>query len=434
MERFMPHASSRLPNTHERTSPPDRGASSDEGSAALLRRTATLLIRQRTDGILQAVSTALGWIGECAAVDRVTLKFFHAGARRPGHTLLSTSDDADAPEAGPPAHSPDAWPSDVIRINDTAIPPHAAGAGSPQVGDARAVVVLPHTLPDNAHATVMMEMLREPRDWTDQDVDMLSVVSEILALAVNRYEIERGSVQTQRKLRLMARLNSVGEVAAVLAHELNQPLAAIVNFSAACHRSAVNGTLGTDELINDLEHIERQSHRAASIIHRLRAFVGGATPRGAVSLNEVIRDVIPLLHPDPEEEGVEVELDLAEGLPNVIVDRVQIEQVVANLCRNGVESMSQTPSEQRQLRVRTRLAPDGFVEVLISDRGEGVDADRAGTLFTSFNSTKPGGMGLGLTIARRILDHHEGRLDWRSRSGGGSTFFFRLPVPTREAP
>jgi C4-dicarboxylate-specific signal transduction histidine kinase len=221
----------------------------------------------------------------------------------------------------------------------------------------------------------------------------------------------------------------MGEVATGMAHELNQPLAAIVNYASGCTRRIQGGVGQPGELLGALGQIASQARRASEIIRRLRALVGKQAPmRTDADLNHLVREVCSFVEFETSKLGVQIELELApEGVP-VHVDLVQIEQVLLNLVRNALDALEEVPPEQRWLGIRTQATADGEAVVCVDDNGPGVEPERLARLFDPFFTTKDGGMGMGLPISQTILENHDGRIWAESEPGRGTIFHVALPL------
>ena len=234
--------------------------------------------------------------------------------------------------------------------------------------------------------------------------------------------------EIQGELARMARLNELGEMASTLAHELNQPLAAISNYTQGCVRLLRN----MDDAIavrmkEALEETARQSLRAGGIIRHLREFVTlGETEKAQEDIRKVIEEACALALVGSRERGVRSIFDFSPDAGAVMVDRVQIQQVLINLVRNAMEAMRD--SERRELLVRTVAGGRGAVTVEVSDTGPGISDEIAARLFQPFVTSKPGGMGIGLSISRRIVEAHGGELSASRNADGGATFRFSLPT------
>lgn len=231
----------------------------------------------------------------------------------------------------------------------------------------------------------------------------------------------------QEKLLFTSRLMSVGEMAATLAHELNQPLAAIVNYLNGSLR-LVDQAGGPVQVERALQAARTQAEHAAAVIARVREFVRAREPRrDAHDLAAIAATVLELLRLEAERQQLRIELALATPLPPVYADRVMVEQVLLNLVKNAIEAMREVPVTQRGLRIEARVNLDGDIEVRVCDRGAGLGPTEREQLFSPFHTTKADGLGIGLAICRSIIEYHEGRLFFEPRDGGGSIFGFTLP-------
>ena len=231
----------------------------------------------------------------------------------------------------------------------------------------------------------------------------------------------------QSELMHNARLSTMGQMASALAHELNQPLTAVINYAQASRRLASAG--GTpDQLESVLEKTVAQANRAGQIIRRLRDFLEkGDTERRLEVISRVVEEAIALALVGAKDIGVRVRLDIAHELPDVMMDRIQIQQVLLNLVRNAIEAMEH--SDRRELALVTRLTAEDTVETAVIDTGPGLAPEVAANLFQPFVSTKAKGMGLGLSICRTIIEAHGGRLTAEANPDGGTVFRFTLPCP-----
>jgi two-component system sensor kinase FixL len=226
-----------------------------------------------------------------------------------------------------------------------------------------------------------------------------------------------------------ARLLELGEMATSIAHEINQPLAAIVSFAEGCLRLLRSGRAEEEVLADALQQIAEQGQRAGAIIQSLRQLARrGAAERSWIDVNQTIRDVLGLIGHQVKRGGVRVALELDAALPPVLADKVQIEQVMLNLARNAIEAMEVT--ERKVLSIRSYPhAPSGAgVEIAVADTGTGLPPQDAHRVFDPFFTTKQGGVGIGLAISRSIIESHGGKLGARSRPDGGAEFSFSLPV------
>jgi two-component system sensor kinase FixL len=239
--------------------------------------------------------------------------------------------------------------------------------------------------------------------------------------------------QISNELTRLARVNELGEMASTLAHELNQPLSAIANYVQGCRRmlERLDDELAS-RMRGALEETAKQALRAGNIIRHLREFVTrGDTERRPEDIKSLIEEAGALALVGSRERGISSVFDFGPENDSVIADRVQIQQVLTNLLRNGMEAMRD--SEVKRLTVTTRRVEGGRLEVEVADTGPGIADDIAPQLFQPFVTSKPNGMGVGLSISRRIIESHGGELTVRRNEAGGATFTFTLPLLT-EAP
>jgi C4-dicarboxylate-specific signal transduction histidine kinase len=219
-----------------------------------------------------------------------------------------------------------------------------------------------------------------------------------------------------------ARLNDLGAMASALAHELNQPLAAASNYMHAAERLM---SKDVNQALSAITKAEAQFVRTKEIIQRIRAFVGqGQNVRTVEDIGPACNEILELATSSAVYSHIAVETDFPAGLPKLEIDKVQIQQVLLNLLRNAFEAMSE--SSKRHVRVSAR-ENDGMVEVRVADTGPGLAPEIAEHLFRPFHSTKEGGMGVGLSLCRKIVDAHGGKL-WHEASDQGAVFAFSIPA------
>jgi two-component system sensor kinase FixL len=248
----------------------------------------------------------------------------------------------------------------------------------------------------------------------------------------DRKEAEQEARRRMNEFAHVMRLRSMGELASGLAHEVNQPLTAIISHAQACLRMMSDNRADTDLLRESLQQIAKQGQRAGEVIRRLRKYVEkGELEKSPSDLNTSIVEVLELLSHELQVHGIRVYLDAAQNLPVIPADRVQIEQVIVNLVRNAVEAMEATPEERRELHVATCPANhEGVhgVQIDVRDAGPGLEGDAPEKLFESFYTTKPQGLGQGLTICRRIVEAHGGQIWAEPADTGGAAFHVWLPA------
>jgi signal transduction histidine kinase len=234
--------------------------------------------------------------------------------------------------------------------------------------------------------------------------------------------------ETQAELAHITRVMTMGELAASIAHEVNQPLAGVVINGNACLRWLAGESPNLAEAREAAQRIIRDGTRASEIISRVRALARKTgTPTERVGLNEAIREVLALCQGEARKHRVELRAQLPGDLPPVRGDRVLIQQVVLNLVMNGIEAMSTAPDGPRELVIRAQAEADQ-VRVTVRDSGVGLDPQTQERIFDALYTTKPGGMGMGLSISRTIVENHGGQLSVLAHDGPGATFEFTLPA------
>ena len=237
--------------------------------------------------------------------------------------------------------------------------------------------------------------------------------------------------EAQAQLAHVTRVTTLGEVTASLAHEVNQPLAAIVNNANACLGVLPSGR-DLEEVREALADIVRDGERASAVIERVRGLAKRSSPQKVpLRLADVVADVVALAAAESATRKVAIAADVGPDVPEVLGDRVQLQQVLLNLLVNGMDAMSAVMEEERRLEIRGRLdRQDGSPAALLSvqDRGIGLEAGQLDSVFEAFYTTKPHGMGMGLAISRSIIEAHGGRLWAQSNHGPGATFAFSLPA------
>jgi C4-dicarboxylate-specific signal transduction histidine kinase len=244
----------------------------------------------------------------------------------------------------------------------------------------------------------------------------------------DRVKAQEMLARLQAEFAHAGRVSMLGELTASIAHEINQPLGAIMTNSETALRWLDRPEPDLCELRALATRAIADARRAGDIINRVRAMAERAEPeRAPVALNDIVREVIVFLDSELRRQGVEALLDLPPGLPEILADRVQLQQVLANLAINAVQAMA--GGAERRLTIRTRRVGDAWLRAEVADTGPGIPRGRQGRLFQSFYTTKKGGLGVGLAICRSIIEAHGGRIAAANGAGGqGAVFRFTLPV------
>jgi len=249
-----------------------------------------------------------------------------------------------------------------------------------------------------------------------------------------RKRAEQDLLEAKSQLAHVGRLTAMGELTASIAHEINQPLAAIVANADACTRLLAGRTVDMGEVREAVSDIAEAGTRAGEVIARIRAFLR-KTPVAdlcRVDLNRVIQEVLDLMRSELERHETSVRCELHPDLPEVQGDRVELQQVILNLVMNGIEAMLPDASRPRLLVIHSRAIERDSVEVTISDSGTGLRPETLSRVFDPFFTTKPNGLGLGLPISRSIVESHGGRLWALEGAGSGAAFRFTLPACSAE--
>ena len=283
-----------------------------------------------------------------------------------------------------------------------------------------------------------------PVDGGDEIAEMARAVEQFLEdrrrLAEAERDAERRKAEealkaTEAELARAARIMSMGEMAASIAHEVNQPLTGIVLNGKACLRWLAGASPDLAEARASVKHIVDDATRAADVISRIRALTGkNKSERGPVDLNEIIEQVLVLARVELERNRVVLRTELRQDLPAVLADRIQTQQVLLNLLMNATEAMRHVNGRPRDLLIETLPHDSGQVLVAVQDTGVGLDPDTRVRVFDAFYTTKSGGIGLGLSISRSIVESHGGRLWVEQNEGPGATFRFTLPVSPSPRP
>jgi C4-dicarboxylate-specific signal transduction histidine kinase len=261
---------------------------------------------------------------------------------------------------------------------------------------------------------------------------------EALKTALDQLEVrvsERTAelMKTQAELAHLSQVLSMGELAASIAHEINQPLTAVVANGHACVEWLSASPPNLEKTRQTVERIIQEGTRAGAVVRRIRAlFQKEVAARDLLDMNEVIRELIVFVRDEAIRRHIAIRADLSPRLPKVTGDRVQLQQVVLNLVMNGLDAMDDTSDRVKELLMRTRLEASEVV-VQVEDTGIGLDPESAEKIFQPFFTTKPHGIGMGLSISRSIIEAHEGRLTGMPRPSGGATFQFALPIRPRES-
>jgi PAS domain S-box-containing protein len=275
---------------------------------------------------------------------------------------------------------------------------------------------------------------KEPNAFNERTLEQFTELANNLAYGVialrtraQRRQAEAALRDAQTELAHVTRILTMGELTASIAHEINQPLAAVVANANACLRWLASPSPNLDEARQAVGRIVRDGNRASDVIGRIRAlFKKGGDEKTLLDMNEVIQEVMGLIQSEIQKTGVTLRMVLAANLPRVLGDRVQLQQVILNLVMNGIEAMSAVTDRPRDLLIRSDPYESDKALIAVQDSGIGLNSESLDQLFAAFFTTKPKGMGMGLAISRSIIENHGGKLWAMPNDGPGATFQFTL--------
>ena len=383
---------------------------------------------------------ALRLIGEYLGVDRVNIAEADSGTFRVLHGW-------GAPGVTPipktfvtsqlPWYIDQIWRGNIIRISNLdELPAEAVlERESAKRIKTQSNLALPLKIGDGVVGALTMATERKTREWPDELVTRLLFVAEMLSNVLARKRAADRLRRQQEELAHVGRVAAMGELAAIIAHELNQPLTAILNNAQAMRRCVQAGRVDPAETDDALGDIVGSASRAGEIIRRLRnLLIKGEPSRAAVDLGQVFLDIEPIVRVEAREYEVAIDLDLAQSLPLVDADAIQLQQVLLNLTGNACHTMERLPRGERRLAIRSWRGPDGEVGIDVTDNGLPPDDATFSRMFEPFFTTKSSGMGMGLTISRSIIESHGGLLSASRNAPRGVTMRVALRAEPRDVP
>jgi signal transduction histidine kinase len=299
----------------------------------------------------------------------------------------------------------------------------------------RAVLRLPVAAGGRIIGGLSFSAYRSTRDWPDELIARLKIVGDLVAQALTRTRAEEAHRASEARLRSaqeelarLSRLATMGEMAAIIAHEINQPLAAIAANSSSAQRWLSRAHPDLDEARSAMEYIARDVHRAGEVIKSTRAMFKLDNRKSApVAVNDIISDVFMIVDDEIQELKIRVRSDLGENLPQVIGDRGQLLQVFVNLIKNAIDAMKPVTDRERILVVKSKILDQEIAQISIGDSGTGISPEDAERIFSPFFTTKSDGLGIGLSICRSIIDDHNGRMWVSPGSPHGTVINVALP-------
>lgn len=332
----------------------------------------------------------------------------------------------------------------VVHFTHDAELPAEAQADLPALrrSGMRSMLAVPILAPDGFVVVLTCASLREERAWPDSAIHGVKLLAEVFASMRARRAAERreqaaviDAAQWRERLAHLVRVHTVGEMSAALTHEINQPLMAIANYALAARRRATE--LPRSEKVAELlDKVIAQTARAGDVVGRLRGMVKRNDIQvAAIDLERLIAECIDMVRMECELRDIRIERRLAGPLPAIVADGIQLQQVVLNLLRNAIEAMEETdPAASREITIDVALVEDREVTVRVADRGPGIPDGDLERVFEAFYSTKITGLGIGLSLCRKLIEAHGGTLTARDRPQGGAEFEFTLPVADLSEP
>jgi C4-dicarboxylate-specific signal transduction histidine kinase len=281
----------------------------------------------------------------------------------------------------------------------------------------------------DAHTELEMRVQQRTAELARANDELRAEIEQRQRAEADRRKAEQAVLKLQGELAHVVRVTTMGELTASIAHEVTQPLTAIITNANACLRWLASDQPNVAEARASVTRIVRDGQRAADVIRRVRALVKKSPPQPTrQDVNDLLGEVLSLLHDELIGKRVEADVQLADDMPAVLGDRVQLQQVILNLVMNGVEAMSAVSDRPRTLVVASRVLETGDVSLTVRDCGIGFDPASAEKVFEPFFTTKVDGMGMGLSVCRSIVQSHGGQLWASMNEGAGATFHVALPA------
>lgn len=271
-------------------------------------------------------------------------------------------------------------------------------------------------------------MTSAEHQWTEYEIPGLTLTAQIFGHVISRRQAEERAEQLRQEIQRSSRASVLGELAAALAHEINQPLTTILANAQATRRFISQGDCNLEEIVTILDDIIRDGKRAGEVIRSLREMLADSPPRRELScLNELVAEVCTFLTSEMGNETMDLVVDLDPSLPKIHLARSEIQQLLINLIHNAKQAMSEIPLEQRRVDIQTR-GNESEVLLCVRDYGCGIPSDHHDRIFEPFHTTRPDGLGMGLAICRRVAEAHGGSIHADNHKSGGAVFSLSLPL------
>ena len=380
--------------------------------------------------IIHGVEESLGRVGEHLGLDRATIFYSNGRAveavhrwRRPGVPLAPSVQHADFP-----------WfvellgRGQIVRFSRLPDLPDDAAVDRETLArlGITSSISFPLIMGGNTIGTLTLSLMGREQEWPDDLVQRLEFLAGIFSSALLRSRTEVELERLRYNLSHVGRVTAMAELSASLTHDLGQPLTAILSNAQAARRMLNRGVADPKDLVEILSDIVADDQRASEVLRRVRAFIKkDKTPRRLVDINAIVQDVVSLLRSDANIRNVSVEVDLHPGLPLVLGDHVQLQQILVNLLMNAFDALG--TARERRVMVTTHKAGTA-IRVAVNDSGSGIPTADLARIFDPFYTTKASGLGMGLSIARSLIEAHGGQLWAENNKDGGATFAFTVPV------
>ncbi len=383
-----------------------------------------------------AIEDTQGMIVKTMEIDRSTLWQYEDGMERMVITHYWQRLDWGVLPKFAAAHNLFSWVTEMLLRGEPVyfskvdeLPPEAAqDAEAFRAYSVKSSVIMPLIAKGQLFGAVTFATLSEEHCWQEEEISELKLIAQIIGTVVARQRADKRAEQLREELTHSTRVAALGEMVSALAHELNQPLAAILSNAQAARRFLNDGIIEPEELLATLDDIIRDDKRASSVIHNLRAMLSKRTPvRELCCLNELVREALELLHGELLGVKVEVHSMLSGHLSGVNVARVELHQILVNILINAGQAMKETPPEHRRIEIETSTGVGG-VRITVRDHGCGIPHERLKDVFSPFYTTKESGLGMGLSICRRIVENYGGKIDAHNHADGGAIFSISLPA------
>jgi len=431
----MPHVKPRRRRPPKPTIKREMAAARLGNLYRLIADLSSAFVRTPVHEIDDEINRALERVGVTLGLDRATMAeyrpdgfafFSHGWVRNPRHRVVGTALDANA--VIPWSKLKNMAGETVVMSSVEDLPPEAAvDRATFKIYGPKSNVMIPIRARGVLLAGVGFGFMEREHAWPAKVVEQLQRIAEIFGYAFERKRATNEMTRLRDELTYVSRVNTMGELAAAVAHEINQPLTAILNNAEAIEGMLHSESPDLPQIRATVVDIVRDNLRAADTIRKLRSlFRHEELRKSRLDLGEVVNEIGRLLKSDALIRNVSFKLDIGRS-SYVLADRVQLQQVIVNLVLNGFDAVADTENGARAVELQVAQATPGLAHILVRDSGKGIPQEMFQRIFEPFYTTKPSGMGMGLAISRSIVEAHGGELCVSSTLGTGTAFEIRLP-------